>query len=100
MTNKERCNLCKWFDSSDGTCDHCAFGYPYIEQNGLKPHEVNECSIYLEDESLKYEWRWLIAHPDIEDYSMSSYMSKPNKNRNSDWIRLDVTRRLKRKVKE
>ena len=47
----DRCRSCKWFDD-DGTCDHCGYGWPYYDYNGLKPHEVPEkCDIYVKKEA-------------------------------------------------
>ena len=51
MLNKqryERCCQCKWFDYINGECDHCGYGYPYIDQNGKQPHEIADCDIFVE----------------------------------------------------
>jgi len=45
------CETCYWWDSKDGTCDMCAYGHPYtIDNNGLKPEEVEQCNAYVPKE--------------------------------------------------
>jgi len=46
----KRCKSCKWFDHKRGICDHCAFGYPYVDQNGKTPSQVGNCTIYTPKE--------------------------------------------------
>jgi len=46
----KRCKSCKWFDHDRGVCDHCAFGYPYVDQNGKTPSQVGNCTIYTPKE--------------------------------------------------
>jgi len=42
------CPTCEWW-YDDGTCDMCAYGYPYtIDNNGLKPEEVKKCNAYID----------------------------------------------------
>ena len=55
MNNYFDCVSCYWF-YSDGTCDSCAYGYPYAtDNNGLKPEEVKVCNIYIKDEKVSRE---------------------------------------------
>jgi len=89
----ERCNSCQWFDRKDGTCDHCAFGHPYFDYNGLKPSEVKECDIYVEDERLKYEWQWAVYNTMSNKFELTSFHSKPN---NMNWIKFHPSKRIKK----
>ena len=48
----DRCESCRWYCEEDNDCDHCAYGHPYVDQNGLPPEEVDRCSIYYEKETV------------------------------------------------
>ena len=89
----ERCNSCIWFDSGNGVCDHCGYGYPYCDNNGLRPHEVKSCDIYRENESLKYEWQWAVYNSFANKFELSSFHSMPN---DPTWIKFEPSKRLKK----
>jgi hypothetical protein len=48
ITKYERaCPTCYYFDGK--TCDMCAAGYPYAEDNnGKTPREVQRCDVYFD----------------------------------------------------
>ena len=91
MTNTERCNSCRWFDSVAGNCDHCACGYPYVDYNGLTPDEVKDCKIYTKDESKTHEWQWNYYIKDCDEWFITSYQSKAD---DINWIKLEESKRL------
>ena len=86
----ERCNSCQWFDRENGDCDHCAYGHQYVDNNGLKPNEVKNCEVYVEDESLKYEWQWGVYSEVADKWELTSYHSKPN---NMNWVKFGASKR-------
>ncbi len=90
MTNEARCNSCKWFDTKTGDCDHCAYGHPYINYNGLKPDEVENCEIYTKDEGKIYEWQWGIYNTMTNKWELTSYHSCP---KDMNWVKFEVTKR-------
>ena len=91
MTELERCQSCQWFDETDGTCDHCAYGHPFYDYNGLKPEEVKKCDIYVHDESKKYEWQW--TYFDNDRFVITDdFYSRP---KSLNWKKFDESKRLK-----
>jgi len=90
--NTERCNSCQWFDSERGVCDHCAFGHPYVDQNGLTPNEVAKCDIYYYDERIDYEWQWNVKNKILDEWDITAHQSKPD---DMNWIKLEHTKRRK-----
>jgi len=95
LEQEKRCNSCIWFDREDKTCDHCAFGHPYVEQNGMKPSEVEKCDIYTYDEAVDYEWQWAVFNKMANRYYLTPYFSRPNEGRTGRWIKVNETRRKK-----
>ena len=50
----ERCEKCKWYIKEREVCDHCGYGYPYYDYNGMKPYEVSgKCDIFVEKKEIK-----------------------------------------------
>ena len=89
---QERCEHCCFFDGKNNDCDHCAFGHPYIEQNGKKPEEVSKCEIFTYDESVDHEWQFIVYNKMSHKYEITSYVSR---QKDMNWIKLEETKRRK-----
>ncbi len=48
---KERCLNCRWYSKKYNSCDHCAFGHPWIDYNGKKAGNIEYCEIFIESDT-------------------------------------------------